>query len=51
MDRLAELKSKYQSVLKLTEQKGVRMHNLHVQDNKLFLKTGDAARFWGHWAK
>lgn len=39
MDRLEELKSKYQSVLRLIEQKGLRMHNLHVQDNKLFLKV------------
>ncbi len=39
MDRLEELKSKYQSVLRLVEQKGLRMHNLHVQDNKLFLKA------------
>lgn len=39
MDRLEELKSKYQSVLRLIEQKGLRMHNLHVQDNKLFLKA------------
>jgi LysM repeat protein len=39
MDRFEELKSKYQSVLKLIEQKGLRMHNLHVQDNKLFIKA------------
>ncbi len=39
MDRLEELKSKYQSVLRLVEQKGLRMHNLHVQENKLFLKA------------
>ena len=39
MDRLEELKSKYQSVLRLIEQKGLRMHNLHVQDNKLFIKA------------
>ena len=39
MDRFEELKSKYQSVLRLIEQKGLRMHNLHVQDNKLFLKA------------
>ena len=39
MDRLEELKAKYQSVLRLIEQKGLRMHNLHVQDNKLFIKA------------
>ena len=39
MDRLEELKSKYQSVLRLIDQKGIRMHNLHVQENKLFIKA------------
>lgn len=39
MDRLEELKLKYQSVLRLIEQKGVRMHNLHLKDNKLYLKA------------
>ncbi len=39
MDRLDELKSKYQSVLRLIEQKNLQMHNLHVQDNKLFIKA------------
>lgn len=39
MDRLEELKSKYQSVLRMIEQKGLRLHNLHVQDNKLFVKA------------
>jgi nucleoid-associated protein YgaU len=39
MDRFEELKSKYQSVLRLIEQKKLRMHNLHVQDNKLFIKA------------
>jgi nucleoid-associated protein YgaU len=39
MDRLEELKSKYQSVLRLIEQKKLRMHNLHLQDNKLFIKA------------
>lgn len=38
MDRFEELKLKYQSVLNLIQQKGVRLANLHVQDNKLFLK-------------
>ena len=39
MDRFEELKAKYQSVLRLIEQKKLRMHNLHVQDNKLFVKA------------
>ena len=39
MDRFDELKSKYQSVLRLIEQKKLRMHNLHLQDNKLFIKA------------
>jgi nucleoid-associated protein YgaU len=39
MDRFEELKSKYQSVLRLIEQKKLRMHNLHVQENKLFIKA------------
>jgi LysM repeat protein len=39
MDRFEELKSKYTSVLRLIEQKGLRMHNLHLQDDKLFIKA------------
>ncbi len=39
MDRFEELKSKYQSVLRLIEQKGLRLHNLHLQDNRLFIKA------------
>jgi LysM repeat protein len=39
MDRFEELKSKYQSALNVLERKGFRMHNLHVQDNKLFIKA------------
>jgi LysM repeat protein len=39
MDRLEELKLKYHSVLNLIHQKGLRMHNLHVQENKLFIKA------------
>ena len=39
--RLNELKQKYQSALRVIEQQGVRLHNLHVQDNKLFIR-GDA---------
>ncbi len=39
MDRFEELKNKYQSALKVLERKGFKMHNLHVQDNKLFVKA------------
>ena len=38
MERLDELKLKYQSVLNLIKQKGVRLQNVHLQDNKLFIK-------------
>lgn len=36
--RFNELKGKYQSVLTLIEQQEVQLQNLHVQDNKLFIK-------------
>ena len=36
--RFNELKGKYQSVLNLIEQQQVQLMNLHVQDNKLFIK-------------
>lgn len=36
--RFAELKEKYQSVLRIIEQEQVQLQNLHVQDNKLFIK-------------
>jgi nucleoid-associated protein YgaU len=36
--RFNELKAKYQSVLNLIEQQGVQLQNLHVQDNKLFIR-------------
>lgn len=39
MDRFEELKGKYAGALKVLENKGFRMHNLHVQDNKLFIKA------------
>lgn len=39
MDRLEELKNKYSRALKVLEKKGFRIQNLHVQDNKLFLKA------------
>jgi len=38
MDRFDELKLKYQSVLNLIQQQGVRLAHLHVQDNKLFMQ-------------
>jgi nucleoid-associated protein YgaU len=36
--RFNELKTKYQSVLNIIEQQRVQLLNLHVQDNKLFIK-------------
>lgn len=36
--RFNELKGKYQSVLNIIEREQVRLVNLHVQDNKLFIK-------------
>lgn len=40
MGRLEELKAKYSSVLKMVEGQGtVSVKNLHVQDNKLFLRA------------
>jgi nucleoid-associated protein YgaU len=36
--RFTELKTKYQSVLNAIEQQQVQLQNLHVQDNKLFIK-------------
>lgn len=38
MDRLEELKSKYQSALDTIKREGVRLTHLHVQDNKLFIQ-------------
>jgi LysM repeat protein len=38
MDRLEELKSKYQAALATIQQKGVVLAHLHVQDNKLFIQ-------------
>jgi len=39
MDRLEELKGKYKSVLDFVQgQKAVKVQNLHVVDNKLFLR-------------
>lgn len=38
MDRLAELKTKYDRALKTITDSGVSLQNLHVQDNKLVIK-------------
>ena len=38
MDRLEELKNKYQGALAAIQQKGVHLTHLHVQDNKLFIQ-------------
>ena len=38
MDRFEELKQKYASVFAVVQQKGVRLAQLHVQDNKLFMR-------------
>ena len=38
MERVDELKLKYQSVLNLIKQKGVVLAHCHVQDNKLLLQ-------------
>ncbi len=38
MATFEELKAKYAPALKEIEKQGVRLQNLHVQDNKLFIK-------------
>ena len=38
MDRLEELKKKYDGALRKITEAGVSLQNLHVQDNKLFVK-------------
>jgi nucleoid-associated protein YgaU len=38
MATLEELKTKYSSALKTIEEQGVKLQNLHIQDNKLFIK-------------
>lgn len=38
MDRFDELKHKYASVFAVVQQQGVRLAQLHVQDNKLFMR-------------
>ena len=49
--RFNELKQKYQTVLTTADQQHVQFHNLHVQDDKLFIKgtapSEDAKnKFW-----
>jgi nucleoid-associated protein YgaU len=49
--RFNELKQKYQSVLNLADQLHIQFQNLHVQDNKLFIRgiapSDDAKnKFW-----
>src|ERR671939_474834 len=36
--RFDQLKQKYQTVLTVIEQQNVRLQNLHVQDDKLFIR-------------
>jgi nucleoid-associated protein YgaU len=38
MDRLSELKQKYDRALKTMTEAGIRLQNLHVQDNKLLMR-------------
>jgi nucleoid-associated protein YgaU len=38
MANLEELKTKYAPALKMIEEQGVKLQNLHIQDNKLFIK-------------
>ncbi|HYN09882.1 MAG TPA: LysM peptidoglycan-binding domain-containing protein [Vicinamibacterales bacterium] len=38
MATLEQLKTKYAPALKTIEEQGVKLQNLHVQDNKLFIK-------------
>ena len=50
-NRFNELKKKYQTVLIMADQQHVQFQNLHVQDNKLFIKgtapTEEAkSKFW-----
>lgn len=37
-DRFNQLKQKYQTVLNVIEQQQVQLHNLHVEDDKLFIR-------------
>lgn len=49
--RFNELKQKYQSVLNMADQQKIQFQNLHIQDNKLYIKgiapSEDAkGKFW-----
>src|SRR6185295_13374563 len=49
--RFNELKQKYQSVLNLADQEHFQFQNLHVQDNKLFIRASAPSeeaknKFW-----
>lgn len=49
--RFSQLKQKYQSVLALADQERIQFQNLHVQDNKLFVRgvapsEGAKSVFW-----
>jgi nucleoid-associated protein YgaU len=47
MANLEELKTKYAPALKKIEEQGVKLQNLHIQENKLFIKGAaptDAAK-------
>ena len=50
-DQLEQLKGKYATALRVLEQVGIRLQNLHIQDNKLFIR-GEAPsqeaknKFW-----
>ena len=51
MADVEQLKGKYASVLQLISQLGIRLQNLHLQDNKLFLRAraktrADSERVW-----
>ncbi|HYK21250.1 MAG TPA: hypothetical protein VEV42_10985 [Pyrinomonadaceae bacterium] len=50
-ERFEQLKQKYQSVLNMADQQKIQFQNLHVQDNKLFIRgiapSDDAKnKFW-----
>jgi len=50
-ERLNQLKAKYNPVLNLINQLGVQLQNLHVQDNKLFIRgnaktKADSNKVW-----
>ena len=38
MDRLEQLKQKYGAAIQVITQEGVSLKNLHVQDDKLFIR-------------